>query len=206
MKTACMSLFVLGSALWSLAAEAETVVGVGRAVSGDLIEVGSEVFFLNGIVVPTDEKGSRTRMTELVANQQVVCEVQTITQGSHRTAMCSIDGNDVSSQMVRSGLAIAYPENGVDLSPLQTAARDERMGIWAGGEFERLATDMASGSASPRDCTIKGNKGHRAPYDLRYHMPDTAYYGRTRINPRQGEKWFCSEDDAKAAGFASSAR
>ncbi len=32
-------------------------------------------------------------------------------------------------------------------------------------------------------------------------IPDQQAYGVTRINPAAGERWFCSENDARAAGW-----
>jgi hypothetical protein len=51
-------------------------------------------------------------------------------------------------------------------------------------------------------CTIKGNislTGERI-----YHVPGQEYYRETRIDPRYGERWFCSEDEARAAGWRKS--
>jgi hypothetical protein len=33
-------------------------------------------------------------------------------------------------------------------------------------------------------------------------MPFSADYARISIREERGDRWFCSEDDAKAAGFA----
>lgn len=192
---------IVGIAGWSSSVAAETVEGQAQAVSGDILRIGTETFFLNGIVAPAGDTGSQNRLAEVLAGHSIVCEVQAISQGSHRTAVCSRNGVDISSQMVRSGLAFAYAENHIDLSALQSAARDEGLGFWDNEEVGLLAVSLGSGVAAPRDCAIKGNKSHQAPYKLYYHSPDTAYYGRTRINLQQGEKWFCSEADAEAAGF-----
>ncbi|WP_439800428.1 sunset domain-containing protein [Shimia thalassica] len=46
---------------------------------------------------------------------------------------------------------------------------------------------------------MKGNissKGARI-----YHMPGTKWYSRTKISERYGERWFCSEADARNAGW-----
>ncbi len=32
-------------------------------------------------------------------------------------------------------------------------------------------------------------------------LPGGAYYNRTRINPAKGERWFCTEEEAQAAGW-----
>ena len=48
-------------------------------------------------------------------------------------------------------------------------------------------------------CQIKGNvnrKGERI-----YHLPGDREYAKTRINTGRGERWFCSEAEAHAAGW-----
>ena len=48
-------------------------------------------------------------------------------------------------------------------------------------------------------CKIKGNisdKGERI-----YHVPGQQHYGKTRITTGKGERWFCSEAEALAAGW-----
>ena len=49
-------------------------------------------------------------------------------------------------------------------------------------------------------CVINGNisfdRGQRI-----YHMPGDHYYDATVINPAKGERWFCSEAEAQAAGW-----
>lgn len=49
-------------------------------------------------------------------------------------------------------------------------------------------------------CTIKGNisidSGERI-----YHMPGQDFYAATVISPQYGERWFCSEAEARQAGW-----
>ncbi len=39
-----------------------------------------------------------------------------------------------------------------------------------------------------------------------YHVPGGTYYSRTRINVAKGERWFCTEEEALAAGWRKSKR
>lgn len=51
-------------------------------------------------------------------------------------------------------------------------------------------------------CNIKGNvstQGERI-----YHVPGQKYYDDTRISASHGERWFCSEEEARAAGWRQS--
>ena len=99
----------------------------------------------------------------------------------------------------------------------EAAARSAKRGIW-GSEFiapwEWRAQRRAGGAApvarpvvapSPRSanhrpgCDIKGNinrKGERI-----YHVPGGQSYANTVIDPTRGERWFCSEAEAQAAGW-----
>lgn len=48
------------------------------------------------------------------------------------------------------------------------------------------------------ECTIKGNISTNGRI---YHLPDQRYYAATRIDPSKGERWFCNEAEAQAAGW-----
>jgi hypothetical protein len=52
-------------------------------------------------------------------------------------------------------------------------------------------------------CNIKGNIADGTGERI-YHLPGQTYYLSTRINPFGGERWFCSESSAQAAGWRKS--
>lgn len=57
----------------------------------------------------------------------------------------------------------------------------------------------APASAQDPGCNIKGNvstQGERI-----YHMPGDKYYDETRISASHGERWFCTEAEARQAGW-----
>ena len=75
--------------------------------------------------------------------------------------------------------------------------------IFRGGRAQVL-----SGSARVVDgepgCRIKGNiskSGKRI-----YHVPGGRYYDQTGVNTSKGERWFCTEGEARAAGWRRSRR
>ncbi|WP_292549969.1 hypothetical protein [Mesorhizobium sp.] len=49
-------------------------------------------------------------------------------------------------------------------------------------------------------CNIKGNISYNGGEKI-YHVPGQEYYSETRISLLKGERWFCSEEDARAAGW-----
>ena len=57
------------------------------------------------------------------------------------------------------------------------------------------------GCVSPQPgCVIKGNISLRTGERI-YHVPGQRYYGRTVISPEDGERWFCTEEEAEASGW-----
>jgi hypothetical protein len=54
-------------------------------------------------------------------------------------------------------------------------------------------------------CTIKGNVSYDSGARI-YHMPGQKDYAATAISPERGERWFCSETEAKKAGWRRASR
>lgn len=59
------------------------------------------------------------------------------------------------------------------------------------------ARHIAGASSS---CRIKGNISINTGERI-YHVPGQEHYAETRISPEYGERWFCTEADARAAGW-----
>jgi hypothetical protein len=58
----------------------------------------------------------------------------------------------------------------------------------------------SAGAQTPsQQCLIKGNVSSRG--ERIYHPPGCRYYNSTVIDPKRGERWFCSEQEAVAAGW-----
>lgn len=58
---------------------------------------------------------------------------------------------------------------------------------------------------SQSTCKIKGNISISSGRKL-YHVPGMQDYNRTRIEPVHGERWFCSEAEARASGWTRAPR
>ncbi len=95
-------------------------------------------------------------------------------------------------------------------APAQPQCRSERprtsqLSDWVPGAalatgIAILATAMlTSPMASRVGCDIKGNVSFRG--ERIYHVPGQNYYSATTINPLNGERWFCSEEEARKAGW-----
>jgi hypothetical protein len=58
--------------------------------------------------------------------------------------------------------------------------------------------------AQAQKCAIKGNLSRSG--ERIFHVPDGQFYSRTKIDEGAGERWFCSEQEAVAAGWRRSMR
>jgi hypothetical protein len=54
-------------------------------------------------------------------------------------------------------------------------------------------------------CNIKGNVSYNGGAKI-YHMPGQRDYASTIISTSRGERWFCSEGEARAAGWRKAGR
>lgn len=64
-----------------------------------------------------------------------------------------------------------------------------------GASFFQVAVAQAASGG----CNIKSNISTRG--ERIYHVPGQEYYNETRIRAPLGERWFCSEEEARAAGW-----
>lgn len=70
---------------------------------------------------------------------------------------------------------------------------------WAAG-FVLSALITLEYAPRAMGCAIKGNI-NSVTRERIYHVPGQQFYPHTRINYFRGERWFCSEAEAVAAGW-----
>lgn len=83
-----------------------------------------------------------------------------------------------------------------------------RTAVYVAGATIAVAAFAAAGSGGGfglgDDCQIKANIA--ADGGRIYHVPGGAFYDATVIDPAAGERWFCTEGEARAAGWRRSLR
>ena len=62
----------------------------------------------------------------------------------------------------------------------------------------QIDTPPAAPNAATSACVITGNITRNGQI---YHMPWSPWYAKTRVEPARGERWFCTEAEAMAAGW-----
>ena len=76
----------------------------------------------------------------------------------------------------------------------------------SGGGTGSTPFECIGGCATPPDpsCAIKGNVNSKG--EKIYHVPGGSFYDRTDIKPEEGDRWFCTAEEARNAGFRASER
>lgn len=194
-----------------------TITGVAHVADGDTLRVGAERIRLSGVDAPelTQQCGSSGRKVACgkmaadwlrgqVEGRTVACQVVDVDRYGRSVAVCRMRGVDVGAALVEAGWATAYRRYSVAYVAHQQRARSARRGIWGLGfeapeEFRRERRLADVPTAPDARCAIKGNisaSGVRI-----YHSPGSRTYPEVRIDMGKGERWFCSEREAVAAGW-----
>ena len=138
-------------------------------------------------------------------------------------ARCEVDGEDIQKWMVKNGWALSYARVSHDYDADEAAAREAKAGMWQGAfiapwdwrvrnkkttilgaakappNAHAILLASASGSVAPSpDCTIKGNVNGSG--ECIYHKPTSRWYAQIKMQINKGTRWFCSAEEAEAAG------
>lgn len=134
---------------------------------------------------------------------RAICTRVTTDRHGRVVARCSVDGEDVGRRMVREGWAFAFRRYSMDYDLDEKTAVVQGRGLHRGQVQDpaafRAQRQAPAAPAPTGDCVIKGNVSSRG--ERIYHLPGQEHYDRTRINTAQGERWFCNEAEALAAGW-----
>ena len=189
--------------------------GALRVIDGDTFDIGGERVRLFGVDAPerdqpcTDSREEpwpcgawvTAQVDALYGGAQAACTTLDIDRYQRPVVRCSIGGRDLGQMLVADGLATAYREYSWDYDLDEKSAQLAAIGIWSGGMQPPAAFRAAQApapQAAPGDCDIKGNISGSGQI---YHRPGDASYSDTRIDETRGERWFCSEAEAVAAGW-----
>ncbi|SFO41703.1 hypothetical protein SAMN04487859_1475 [Roseovarius lutimaris] len=137
---------------------------------------------------------------------------------------CFVDGSDINAAMVSGGWALAFRRYSDVYADQEQESQRRQAGLWSGAFIalwdwrkrnqqteilgaltvpldaqNRLVPRPFASASSRTGCRIKGNISGNGVHI--YHLPGQRDYDKTRITERKGERWFCTEDAAQAAGW-----
>lgn len=143
-------------------------------------------------------------LVELVAGKNVRLVEQSFeNSGAHRPMyLVYTDDILVNEKLLSSGWVKYHSDKTSATENLKAAAKiavDNKLGI-----FSDKCTQVEN-RINPK-CNIKGNIDPDNSKVRIYQMPGCVQYKTTVVDLWRGEKWFCSEDEAKAEGFVKSRR
>ena len=167
---------------------------------------------------------ARDALTGLIQGRAVICSGDEIDLYGRHIMTCSAGQMDINAAMVASGWALAFRRYSNIYATQEQTARSRQAGLWSGAfiapwdwRHRGPQTEILGALSVPIDaqqrllpkplasvspitgCRIKGNISRNGTRI--YHMPGQHDYDRTRITETKGERWFCSEDEAQAAGW-----
>jgi len=202
----------------TLAAPARAeIAGLAEVIDGDTLAIGDTLVDLHGIDAPEAGQlcarggkpwacgaAAARLLFELVAGKQIRCEEKGRDSYGRIAARCKADWLNLGAEMVTRGMALADLRVSSDYIQNYREARGKGNGIFAGvfveparwRRGERLAIEIASAAGA---CLIKGQilvTGARV-----YLLPGEARYAEAAIAADRGERWFCTEEEALAAGW-----
>jgi len=197
-------------------------------VDGDTIDVqiGRETRRIRYIGIDTPEtvvprrpvgcfgREASQRNRELVAERTVGLE-KDVSETDHFGRLLRyvwLGDEMVNAVLVREGYAVSstYPPDvkyqDLFLS-LQREAQEADRGLWSAcaGPSPTPATASGCDYSDSGQPVIKGNISQTTGEGI-YHVPGGQFYDRTAIDEFAGERWFCTEADAIAAGWRRSLR
>lgn len=152
--------------------------------------------------------GSRSKqaLSDLIFGKAVKVRVQTKDRYGRTVGRPYVDELDVCEEMIRLGAAWVYRDYVIDhsLFDIEEEGRRAKRGVWGLSESQQVPPwnwrrGLTSDGDAPDGCNIKGNISRDG--DRIYHAPGMRSYGATRIHESKGERWFCSESEAQAAGW-----
>jgi endonuclease YncB( thermonuclease family) len=216
-------LILLAGLLVASPAAAETTAtffGPGRALEGDRLEVDGRVVRLWGIDAPELRQScvragafwpcGRKAYEHLAAfldGQIVTCRVMPESVPSRTVAKCAVQGLDVAAELATRGFAMVPPNGTQYCIPNRNEGRTRGAGLWSGvyvNPWEwRQGKRVVEWINDLRGCAVKGDiddAGARI-----FYLPFHRRYETIRIEVAKGERWFCVEEEARAAGWRDAA-
>ena len=142
-------------------------------------------------------------LKKFVAADPVRCQ-SVSTEVAPELAICMVRGNDLSAIQLQKGYAVARRGAGPRYIAAEAAARRAVLGIWRGNfvhpqEWKEGKRLPAEPGEAAQVCDIKGiidDKGQRI-----FYTPVDKRYDSAQVDVSRGERMFCSDDEARLAGW-----
>ncbi len=167
---------------------------------------------------------ARDQLAVHIGGREIRCSSSGIDAYQRTLGTCYFGDEDLNGWLVQQGWALAYVQYSSAYRQVEEDARANQRGLWQGafiapwdwrhrnrktvilGAFSvpidaqtiLLGPSATEGAPSP-ECTIKGNisrNGERV-----YHVQGQRFYPKIKMAKGGGRRWFCTPEEAEAAGW-----
>jgi micrococcal nuclease len=181
-------------------APGEKVVAV---IDGDSFKIGrDQTIRLSSLDAPEVEycagKEAKTALTKKISGKNILLKELKTDRYGRVMALVYMDGESVNEYMIKNGLALHIWDTSSQNEIFDKAndfARKNKLGIFSPECYQEIAPN-------PK-CSIKGNIIQHTNAK-EYILPSCNMYTSSVIEKYKGEEWFCTESEAKKAGFVKS--
>lgn len=136
-------------------------------------------------------------LSSLVEGERVRIRERILDQRGRPLALVYVGDTLVNQKMLESGWA-RYHHDSSDMEELlkETGrqAKEEKKGVYG----KCWETEV---NKEKPECVIKGNIDNTDSSIKRYYLPGCPHYEFTIIELDKGEQWFCTEEEARKAGY-----
>jgi micrococcal nuclease len=142
---------------------------------------------------------AKKALTQKIQGKTVILKNLKTDRYGRVMAMVYVNGESVNEYMIKNGLALHLWDTSTLAKQLGEAndfARDNRLGIFSPQCYQIDPPNQK--------CPIKGNIDQKDKKTKTYTMPSCDRYNLTVVEKYKGEDWFCTESEAKKAGYAKS--
>lgn len=181
-------------------------IAVLGVLDGDTITVeGKTRFRLRNIDAPEAElcggKEAEEKLQSLLKNKRIRIEEEIIDRWGRPMGLIYVNDLLINKEMVESGWAKYHSDQTTvneDIQIIDKKNKEEKKGLYG-------KCWQTENKANPK-CNIKGNIDPSNKGLKRFYVPGCVQYKTTIVELDRGESWFCSESEAKAAGYVKSER
>jgi len=167
---------------------------------------------------------ARERVVAHVAGRKINCTISGVDAYKRALGTCNLAGENLNYWIVQQGWALAYVKYSSLYAQPEKDARTLQRGLWLGAfiapcdwrhrnskteilgaatvplnaQALLLGPSATDGAPSP-ECTIKGNINRNG--ERIYHTQGQSSYAKLRMDKSDGRRWFCTAEEAEAAGW-----
>jgi len=178
----------------------EKVVAV---IDGDTFTISNkENIRLSSLNAPENNfcfgKEAKDALSKEILGKTVILKDLKYAQYGRVMALVYVDGTLVNELLIKNGFAYRIADSSTESEALSKAsdfAKENRIGIYSDKCYQVKPPNSK--------CVIKGNITSPDGKYI-YTMPGCVHYDETIVQKYKGEDWYCTEKEAKAAGYSKS--